>query len=171
VIIPVLNKLMAEFSDLICMLVPHEPTDIAIEEIEQKLEFPNIRYSRMSTYKSERCIVVNRIGVLASLYAKAHFAYVGGSFKQNVHNVMEPAVFGIPVFYGPVHKKSFEAVELSDAGGSIVIENAVEFEAMMRLMLTSDEAYKRYSETASKYVQTRSGATTLVVDKLTQYLS
>lgn len=171
VVIPVLNRLLEKHSDLICILVPHEPTEEHLLEIEAKLEHKHLRYSRVASYVDERFIVVNRVGVLASLYAIADFAYVGGSFKQNVHNVMEPAVFGIPVFYGPVHKNSFEAVELSDVGGSIVIDNEGDFERMMLLMLHSEKDYKEYSETASHYVHINSGATTLVVDKLIQYLS
>ena len=104
VILPAFEKIMDKFDNFIVILVPHEPTDSHLEEIESKLKHPSIRFSRVSNYSDEKFIIVNRIGVLASMYAKADFAYVGGSFKQNIHNVLEPAVFGIPVFYGPVHK-------------------------------------------------------------------
>jgi 3-deoxy-D-manno-octulosonic-acid transferase len=171
VIIPVLNKLHSEYPDLISILVPHEPTDAHISEIESKIEHSSIRYSRVTNYSDEKFIVVNRVGVLASLYSIGQAAYVGGSFKQNVHNVMEPAVFGIPVLYGPVHKNSFEAVELSDVGGSLVIKDSDDFESKMKLLIHSGRDYKEYSETAKQYVHENAGATSLVIDKLTEYLS
>ena len=171
VIIPAFDELLERYDDLIIILVPHEPTDQHIVELEEKVGFPSIRYSRVDKYLDERYIIVNRVGVLASLYGKANFAYVGGSFKQNVHNVMEPAVFGIPVFYGPVHENSFEAVELRSVGGSIVVHNSSDFLRNSMLVLQSDREYKEYSETARHYVKVNSGATDVVMDKLAQYLA
>lgn len=171
VIIPVFDDLLDRFQDLVVILVPHEPTDHHIIELEEKVGFPSVRYSRVDKYVDERYIIVNRVGVLASLYGRADFAYVGGSFKQNVHNVMEPAVFGIPVFYGPVHENSFEAVELKEVGGSIVVHDATEFKRNALLVLQSDQDYREYSETAKHYVKVNSGATDVVITKLTQYLA
>ena len=171
IIIPIFNKLLDEIQDLIVILVPHEPTDPLLEDIETKIKFPSIRYSRVNGYTEERYIVVNRIGVLASLYSKADFAYVGGSFKQNIHNVMEPAVFGIPVFYGPVHKNSFEAVELNSIGASIVVQDEFEFEMNLRSVINSEDKRKEYSEKATLYVHKNSGATDRIVQKLKSYLS
>ncbi|MCB0278916.1 MAG: hypothetical protein KDD94_05410, partial [Calditrichaeota bacterium] len=171
VLIPVFDEVLNENPDLIVILVPHEPTDHYIEEIEAKIGHQGIRYSRVSNYSDERYIIVNRIGVLASLYSKADFAYVGGSFKQNVHNVMEPAVFGIPVFYGPVHKNSFEAVELNETGASIVVESETDFRRELNRVLLSPESHEEISRLAQHYIANNAGATERIVDKLKSYLS
>ena len=171
VLIPAFDKLIKTYDDLIIILVPHEPTDSHIEEIESKLEHTSIRFSRVSKYKNEKFIVVNRIGVLASMYAKANFAYVGGSFKQNIHNVLEPAVFGIPVFYGPVHKNSFEAVELNNAGGSIVVDSTEEFIIRFEKILKSEDEYKSYCNIANLYTIENKGASDKVIYRLKEYLS
>jgi 3-deoxy-D-manno-octulosonic-acid transferase len=171
VLLPVFDKLMTKHDDLFVILVPHEPTEDHILELKEKITFPNIRFSRLGEYKNERYIIVNRIGVLASMYSKADFAYVGGSFKQNIHNVLEPAVFGIPVFYGPVHKNSFEAVELNQEGGSIVIENSDEFYERFDNILSSKEEYEKFCDISAHYTGKNKGATERVIYRLKEYLS
>lgn len=171
VLLPAFDTLIDSYENLIIVLVPHEPTDTHLEDIESKLNHSSIRFSRVSKYKNEKFIIVNRIGVLASMYAKADFAYVGGSFKQNIHNVLEPAVFGIPVFYGPVHKNSFEAVELNNAGGSIVVDSTEQFKERFEKMLKSEDEYKSYCNIANHYTLENKGASDKVIYRLKQYLS
>jgi 3-deoxy-D-manno-octulosonic-acid transferase len=57
-----------------------------------------LKFSELKNYSDEKLIIVDSVGFLMSLYAYADVAYVGGSFKQGIHNVLEPAVYGIPVF-------------------------------------------------------------------------
>ena len=171
VLIPAFNKLLAEYKDLVVILVPHEPTEEHLSDLESNLTHSSIRFSRIDQYKNESFIIINRIGILASLYQKGDFAYVGGSFKQNIHNVLEPAVFGIPVFYGPVHRNSFEEVELQEVGGSIVIENENEFYNAFKEVYSSQKNYKELCQIANIYTHQNQGATDKVLYRLKQYLS
>src|SRR5207253_5582832 len=75
-------------------------------------------------------IIIDNIGMLSRLYKYATVCYVGGAFgADGVHNVLEAAVYGKPVVFGPEYEKFNEAVELIDFGGGISIENALDLEA------------------------------------------
>ncbi|MEW6701111.1 MAG: glycosyltransferase N-terminal domain-containing protein, partial [Bacteroidota bacterium] len=106
VMLPALMKLMKFDSAVITIIVPHEPTILHLEAIENTLigQYDSIRFSYLNNYKGERFIIIDSIGILLMLYIYAHAAYVGGSFKQGIHNVLEPAVYGIPVLFGPKHE-------------------------------------------------------------------
>ncbi|HTP12381.1 MAG TPA: glycosyltransferase N-terminal domain-containing protein, partial [Bacteroidota bacterium] len=123
VIIPTFKKILQYDSNVLMILVPHEPTLPTLDRIEVQLNSSPgfIRFSDLNDYQGERIIVVDSIGILTALYQYAHVAYVGGSFKQGVHSVLEPAVYGIPVLYGPRHHNSQEAVELAKRGGGLVV--------------------------------------------------
>ena len=84
-------------------------------------------------------LMIDNIGMLSRLYRYARLAYVGGGFGDDgVHNVLEAAVYGKPVVYGPVIEKYIEAVELTESGGGIVIDSALEAEKVFDRLLRND---------------------------------
>ena len=124
VLLPACRELMVERNDVLVILVPHEPTPNALEQLEQSLAtHSHIRFSALSGYQGESYILVDSIGILMSLYRYGHVAFVGGSFHQGIHNVLEPAVYGIPVLIGPVHENSQEATALIAAGAAILVHD------------------------------------------------
>jgi len=109
-------------------------------------------------------LIVDNIGMLASLYYYASICYVGGGFGDDgVHNVLEAAVYGRPVITGPVIDKYVEVMELAEAGGVIVIDNALEAETVFDRLFKNPAEYKFHSETAKKYVYARRGATEKII--------
>ena len=87
-------------------------------------------------------IIIDNIGMLSRLYKYATVAYVGGGFgADGVHNVLEAAVYGKPVVFGPEYSKYIEAVELIEAGGGISIENALELEEEFEQSFKKEEEY------------------------------
>lgn len=161
VLLPVLFKLLKLHSSLLTIIVPHEPTVEHLEELENKLErrCSFIRFSEMNKYNGEQVILIDSIGILVALYQYAHVAYVGGSFRQGVHNVLEPAVFGIPVLYGPKHLNSQEAIELANRGGAFVVQNEKELYRRLRSLLENDDQRKRAGVIAKSFVEENCGAT------------
>jgi 3-deoxy-D-manno-octulosonic-acid transferase len=123
ILIPSIKKILQYDSNVLVILVPHEPTEDALEDVEHKLGSKprSIRFSNLNDYANERFIIVDSVGILMALYQYANVAYVGGSFRQGIHNVLEPAVYGIPVVYGPRHTNSQEAIELVRRGGGFVV--------------------------------------------------
>ena len=90
----------------------------------------------------EKVIIIDSIGILLTLYYYADVAYVGGSFKQGIHNVLEPAVYGIPVVFGPKNKNSQEAQKMISLGCGIEITNKSEAYRVFRELLSNDEKRK-----------------------------
>lgn len=166
VLLPVLFKLLDHDSSLQCIIVPHEPTIDHLEFLEYRLngKFSSIRFSYLHAWQGERIIIVDSIGILLPLYAAADIAFVGGGFRSNVHNTLEPAAYGIPVIFGPKIANSQEAQELVDAGGGMLVHNKQECYRSMRRLI-DDEAHRSdCGARAGSFVSQRCGATTRILE-------
>ncbi len=168
VIIPVLLKLQDHIPSLLTIIVPHEPTIDHLEELESKLtgEISFIRFSELNNFTDQRVILIDSIGILVALYKYAHVVYIGGSFKQGIHNVLEPAVFGKPVIYGPKHTNSQEAVELAIRGGGFIITDQKSLYRTLRSLLDSPLKRERAGSISESFVTENCGAT----ERFLQYI-
>ncbi len=147
VIFPVLDKIssngISEELSLVTIIAPHEPTEDTMEDIEYDLrtKYPgltSIRYSELNKYKDENLIIIDCIGILMGLYKYADVAYVGGGFQTGMHNVLEPAGYGIPVLFGN-EKLSEDAEHLMKNGGGIKIDDSKElFKNLVNLLKKED---------------------------------
>ena len=99
IILPVFKKLASVDKNVLLIIAPHEPTILNLENIESGFirVMDTIRFSFLNNYNNERVIIVDSIGILLTLYIYADIAFVGGGFKQNIHNVLEAAVYGTPI--------------------------------------------------------------------------
>jgi len=147
VIFPVIDKIssngLSDELSLVTILAPHEPTENNLEHIEYDIheKFPHInsiRYSELNKYKGENLIIIDCIGILMGLYKYAHIAYVGGGYKSGMHNVLEPAGYGIPVLFGN-EKLSEDAEHLIKKGGGIAVEDSKDlFKNLVNLFRKDD---------------------------------
>jgi len=171
-LIPAFKILLDKFSQLSIILVPHEPTEKHIYTLQIEFEKYGIcLYSKKEILKDERIIIVDSIGLLAELYQYAKAAYVGGSFKQGIHNAMEPAIYGIPVMYGPVHENSFEAIQLLKTEGGFKITDSEQAEEILRKFIENEMFRKIYGENALKFASKNTGATEKILANWTNILS
>ncbi|HXF99899.1 MAG TPA: glycosyltransferase N-terminal domain-containing protein [Bacteroidota bacterium] len=171
VLLPAIRKLQERYDNLLLIIVPHEPTVEHLEELETDVQpIPSIRFSSLNDYRGERVIVVDSIGILMALYKYAHVAYIGGGFKQNVHNVLEAAVYGIPVIYGPRHRNSQEAVTLAQRGGGFVVENADMLYETLGTLLSNEQLRLQAGHAAGEFVRQNVGATERFLKHLETYL-
>jgi 3-deoxy-D-manno-octulosonic-acid transferase len=109
-------------------------------------------------------LIIDNIGMLSRLYRYATIAYVGGGFGDDgVHNVLEAAVYGKPVVFGPVIEKYIEAVELTESGGGIVIDSALEAEGVFERLLRDPGEARETGEASARYVDSKKGATEKIV--------
>jgi 3-deoxy-D-manno-octulosonic-acid transferase len=161
VILPPALTLLEESPDLLLIVVPHEPTEEHLEQLEETLAGRTtfLRFSALNEYAGERIVVVDSVGVLLILYALAHIAYVGGSFRQGIHNILEAAVYGIPVVFGPRHRNSHEPIMLVERGGGFVVNDGKEFLRTVQHLLDDDGARTAAGERAARFVQSNVGAT------------
>ncbi len=104
------------------VVAPHEPTEAHLAPLERRAAADGLRCARLSalgTAPDADVVLVDRVGVLAELYAAGDAAFVGGGFHAaGLHSVLEPAAFGVPVCFGPRHANSRDAGLLLAAGGA-----------------------------------------------------
>lgn len=169
---PALIKLHKIEKDLLTIIVPHEPSIQTLEQIEFELNphISTIRFSMLNQYADEKIIIVDSIGILLTLYAYADVAFVGGGFKSNIHNVLEPAVYGIPVLFGPKFSNSQEAFQLIKVNGGFSVSNKVEIYKLLRKLFTDDEYRQKIGSNARKFVESNIGATEKIIKILNEYL-
>ncbi len=157
-------------SDLLVIFVPHNPDDKFLNFISSELERENIssiKYSELKENKSEyRVIIVDSIGHLAGVYKFAEIAYLGGGFGPGVHNVMEPAVYGIPVIYGPNLKNSETARYLNEFGGGFIVESSVQYDEILTKLLGDSDFRNEAGKSAYKVIADHSGATEKTVKEI-----
>lgn len=173
VLFPALIKLHKYEKNLISIIVPHEPSIPALEQIEFELKdfISTIRFSSLNQYSGEKIIIVDSVGILLILYAYANVAFVGGGFKSNIHNVLEPAVYGIPVLFGPKFSNSQEALKMIEYGGGFAVNNKSEIYRLLR-KLYSDENYRvEVGSKAKTFVEKNIGATEKIVRILNEYIN
>ena len=112
-------------------------------------------------------LIIDNIGMLSKLYKYATITYIGGGFGDDgVHNVLEAAVYGKPVVFGPVYDKYIEAVELEQQGGAFVINTALELEKCFNDLIEDTSAWQKSCEAARNYVYNKKGAT----ESIMQYI-
>jgi len=169
VVLPAFRAIAKADPAMLMILVPHEPTIETLERLEVRLTYQGlrtIRFSDLNDYSLEPVIIVDSVGILMTLYQYADVAFVGGSFRQGVHNVLEPAVYGIPVLYGPKHLNSQEAIELTSRGGGFVIHDEQECLKALQHLFLDHEARAKAGATSLSLVNENVGATNRFLDYL-----
>lgn len=160
-----------EDSNFVYILAPHYIDQERISRLMQRINKPSSRYSDSVLDTNSQVLILDTIGILTKVYSYADIAYVGGAFdKEGVHNVLEPAVFGVPIVIGPIYDKFIEAVELVEKGGCQVVDTP---EALVKqlLELCSDDAeQKKMGDLCSQYLKEKTGATKMIIDRIEQIL-
>ncbi|MCD6596504.1 MAG: 3-deoxy-D-manno-octulosonic acid transferase [Bacteroidales bacterium] len=150
------------------IIAPHEIDNQHIERIEEMLNKPSVRFSDSldKDISIADVLIIDNIGLLSSLYAYGNIAWVGGGFGRGVHNILEPATFGIPVFFGPNYPRFQEAVDLVKLKGAFVIKTYEEFINRLEPLLDSTELLENTGKINANYVNTNIGAKTKIVNNL-----
>jgi 3-deoxy-D-manno-octulosonic-acid transferase len=157
------------------IVAPHEPTKERLEEIRAALGRARLSFRFLSELEDggalgEPVVVADGVGYLAELYRAGAMAYVGGSFTSGVHNVMEPAVLKLPVFFGPRIDNSFEARELVRLGAGTVLRTADDFARECGALLSDGAQLAEKGETAARFIRNRCGAALRCVDLIEKHL-
>jgi 3-deoxy-D-manno-octulosonic-acid transferase len=170
-LIPAIINLHEKYDTLFTIICPHEPTSQHINQLWQPLTlYQPLLLSNIHHYSNEKIIIVDKIGVLANLYSYGKVAYVGGSFRQNIHNVLEPAVYKIPVIMGPVNLNSREAQLLKTNGAGYEVKNASEVYDIIQRFLLNDIFRQEAGKKAYKIVEVNGGAARLTAKTILEYL-
>lgn len=152
------------------IVAPHLINEEHLKQIESKLKRPFIRYSQAQTgdvnMLNYDCLIIDNFGLLSSIYRYGQIAYIGGGFGAGIHNLPEAAVYGIPVIFGPNHKKFLEAKELLKSGGGFTISDEAELNKVLKDFVTSPEDLEIAGEAAANYIYKSAGATQKIVGKI-----
>lgn len=180
IFIPYNNSNLASWKQIIA---PHVIAEEHLKQIESLLAGHKVvRYteareemesgdtSRIEAMKQRLmeadALIINCFGLLSSIYRYGQIAYVGGGFGVGIHNVLEAAVWGMPVIFGPNHERFQEAMELKASGGGIAINGSEDYAKVMRGLALNEEHLKEASKQAGDYVKSRSGATDKILSAI-----
>lgn len=108
-------------------------------------------------------LIIDNIGILSSCYGYADYAYIGGGFGRGIHNILEAAVFGIPIFFGSEYHSFQEANDLIALKGAFSVQNAAEIIALLNRYPRNSDAYRYIKNTCQQYVADRCGATEILI--------
>jgi 3-deoxy-D-manno-octulosonic-acid transferase len=151
------------------VFAPHEVDRSNIERLEKLLKVKYVRFSEFNELSADaRVLIIDNIGMLSSAYRYAYIAAIGGGFGKGIHNILEPACWGIPVIFGPNFKKFREAVDLIDKGGAKSFLTFDDFKQILDLWLSDEKIYTISAEMASKYVKENIGATEIIIKEILQ---
>jgi 3-deoxy-D-manno-octulosonic-acid transferase len=170
----VLQKAFAAINDpsLKLIIAPHEINESNLGFLK-KLFPESVFFSQLAAHLPiaigtqnavNNILIIDNIGMLSRLYRYAFVTFIGGGFKKKgVHNVLEAAVYGKPVLFGPFYKKYLEAVEMVKTGGAISVCDTDECIRRMQTLLQNREEYKLRSEKSLQYVGENKGATNKII--------
>lgn len=114
----------------------------------------------------KNCLIIDNIGMLSSLYRYAKIAYIGGGFGSGIHNILEAAVFGVPVIFGPNYHKFREAEELISLGGAFSIRSEKELSDCVGKLLSNETFLAITSKICFNYVNKNRGAVDRIINGL-----
>ncbi len=163
IILPFIEK----HTDLKFILVPHEPEHGLVLRLKNQIGTGAILWSELSDAKPEnyRVLIIDTIGLLSRLYYYCHVAYIGGGFGAGIHNILEAAVYGKPIVFGPNYHKFTEAVDLIKSRGALSVKSKGEFEQAIDYFL-QPQNQEEAKKICRQYISQKSGATSIIVTDL-----
>lgn len=144
------------------IIAPHEIAEHQIRSIARDVRGRSIRYSEASAERdleSFQVMIIDNIGMLARLYRYGEYAWVGGAYGKGLHNILEPACYGMPIFFGNKNYHKFpEAIDLINRGSAFAIADYHHLKKVFE-MINEPGTYMLACEVSRLYVEENRGAT------------
>jgi 3-deoxy-D-manno-octulosonic-acid transferase len=154
--------------ELKIILAPHEFHAEALRKLEQ--DHPGVKVNYYSTLKKDsyksQILVIDRMGLLSRIYRYGDVAVVGGGFGKGIHNILEAAVYGLPVMFGPNYHFFNEARELISEGAAKVFKNEAQFHQQIDQYIHTDKERERVAWICKAYFKEKVGASSLIFNQL-----
>jgi len=168
-----LQGLLPEFPEMKFVVVPHHVDPENIRRVLGLFGDRAALYSRGEepSLEPKQVLVVDTMGMLTYLYRLADIAYVGDGFGGGIHSILEPAVFGVPIFFGPRYHAFQEAVDLVERQGVFCVRNDRELADGIRRFAADPEARARAGQICREYVRQGTGVTEKVLQGLEPFLA
>jgi len=155
------------------IIAPHNINAKDIENLQKSIQKSTVLYSSKAgkNLSEFQVLIIDAIGLLTKIYSAASMAYVGGGFgKGGVHNILEPATFGVPIVIGPVFDKYKEVVDLVALKSCLVVSDQETFSTTFT-MIKKDEVFRaRLGEINQEFIQNNVGATKMIMNYIQKKL-
>ena len=168
IMLPYINEKREEMCFIIA---PHDISNMHVSSLKSKLEGKAILYSELSNSANEEVLILNSIGMLSRLYKYAYIAYIGGAFKEGLHNILEPAAYALPVITGPDHEGFLEGSLMEAAGALFRVRNEEEFAEIMDRLMGDEEFRNEASVKARNFIKNNTGASEKTLAHIEKYLT
>jgi 3-deoxy-D-manno-octulosonic-acid transferase len=156
------------------IIAPHNIKEEQIQELKKSISkkvvlFSEIKSQSTTSLEEYDVFIIDTIGILTKIYSYADIAYVGGGFgSPGVHNLLEPATFGIPIVIGPNYSHFDEAVKLVNNKGCITVKDYQELETAFSTLIQSTEKRQKKGKICAEFVQKNKGATNSILTQITR---
>ena len=160
--------------DICFVIAPHEIKTAKIAALQQKIEKKTIAYSKKDTQsvKGYQVFIMDTVGYLSRAYSYGDIAYVGGAMgTSGLHNILEPATFGIPIIIGKNFEKFREAKQLQKLAGLYSIATAEEFTRISNKLVVNKKFREKTGMIAGHFINSNTGATGIIMDYLDTLLT
>lgn len=148
------------------IIAPHNIKADQITNLKSQITKSTVLFSEKENknLSNYNVFIIDTIGILTKIYSYGTIAYVGGGFgNPGIHNILEPAAFGIPIVIGPNYSNFAEAVSLVELGGCIPISNISELKEILDRLLTDQIFLKEKSQICESFIQDNKGATNAIM--------
>ena len=164
-------KFVQQHPELKFIIAPHEIDDSMMQPLEKSIS-NTVRHSKLSgTTDNQQVLIIDNIGMLSQLYRYASYAYIGGGFSDGLHNILEAAVYEIPVFFGNKDYQRFkEAIDLIELGTAFPIGSLPEFETVFKDLAGDERRKVELKSKLAKYLADNKGASEKIIAHLEEYM-
>nr|WP_315244380.1 glycosyltransferase N-terminal domain-containing protein [uncultured Flavobacterium sp.] len=153
------------------IIAPHNIKTEQIENLKNTITKKTVLFSEKENklLADYTVLIVNTVGLLTKIYSYGTIAYVGGGFgNPGIHNILEPATFGIPIVIGPNYSKFAEAIELVKLGGCTTISNTENLKHTFNQLLSDNNFLEEKGKICQSYIQNNKGATNTIIKAIAQ---
>jgi len=161
-------QLAQRHPDVKVILAPHEFHKQELEKLESRFDRQVSYYSKgTDALSNNQILVIDQMGLLSKIYRYGNLAVIGGGFGKGIHNILEAAVYGIPVMFGPNYDFFNEAKELISKGAAKVFKNEEQFHLLVEQYIHKSDLRLEARAICRQYFKENIGATQLIFSKLT----
>jgi len=149
------------------ILATHEINSRKIYKLVSEIEGMVVRFTDedKSSFPKAKVLLIDTIGHLSTVYKYGDVAYIGGGFGRGIHNILEPATYGLPIIFGPNYEKFAEATSLVQLKAAFSIIDYSSLEQSLNMLLENEELRKRCNRDILKFIQSNLGATEKIVNE------
>ncbi len=163
----VLQEIMRTLPELVLIIAPHHVASADISSLKTRFKEAAL-FSQLENWSEgtqSGILIIDNIGMLSRLYYYADYCFVGGGYAATgIHNILEAAVYGKPVLFGPNYTEYAEGQELIDTGGAYSLPDATALIERLKSLLKNPELTEKTGNLALKYVEEKAGATQTVLN-------